>query len=155
VRNLVSDGQFNKHDQECYGCGATGNSSNFGMGRSVSCPYCGSGEVHYSRSDDEDTQNRTEVIDKFVSSGHNIEDVTVNDSGHPQVTHEYKGWVGTYKGGGIDVAHSLSPDSAVGFINVNAAIANERERKQLGPQEVHEHLQNWVEENGDEYLRNL
>lgn len=143
------------HDQECYGCGVTGNSSHFGMGNNKSCSYCGSSEVHYSTTEEDQSRSRTDVLDNLVKRGHNIEDVTLDDNRHPQVSHEYKGWIGTYKGGGIDVAHTLNPGSAVGFINVNGSVIHERDRKHLGPHEVHEHLQNWVEENGDTYLRNL
>ena len=142
-----------KHDQECYGCGATGNHNHFGFGRDPKCPYCGSGEVHFSTTPEEVSQTRGEKIDRLVGAGHGLNNVKVDDFGHPHVEYKMGNWIGRYKGGGIDISHASEPSSAVAFIQLSDFKNNAP--KTITPDELHNHISNWVQENGEEHLKNL
>ena len=152
-RNEHFNSGSGNHDQECYGCGATGNSNHFGMGNNKKCSYCGSSEVHYARTEEDRYNSRSDIINRLTSAGHDIQNISIDESSQPHVKFSYGNWIGRYKGGGIDIAHASNPDSAVAFIPLHDYENNSP--KTIGPEELRQHMVNWAEEDGETYLKNL
>lgn len=152
-RNEHFNSGSGNHDQECYSCGSTGNSNHYGMGNDKKCPYCGSGSVYYTRSLEEQQANRGDVIDKLTKAGHGLNDIKVDDSGQPHVEYKVGEWLGKYKGGGIDISHTSDPNRAIHFINLNDYAKDSPET--ISPQDLHEHMTTWAEEDGKDFLESL
>lgn len=138
---------------ECNDCGSMGevhpktNEKPF-----HTCKNCGSGFV--SRMDPAgDFERTSRAISSMRSRGFNLNDISVNESGSPEVRLRHGDWIGRYSGGNIDIAHASDPSRAVDSINLMNYGSGQHQ--QLTSRQLHRHLEDWANEVGEDTFRNL
>ena len=101
---------------------------------------------------DNEVRQRSETINRLTSLGFPLRNIHIDEDGEAAVHYRIGDWVAKYHGYQVDVAHASNPNKSLDMINVYDY--EKGKHQNLKPSDLHQHLQDWIEDVGQDYMRN-